>query len=110
MAWMAPSRTSAGVGRSQMPWPRLMPPTRSHSRVMRRMSDWARFSSLRAMRIGAARLLRLQRVLHGWFGREVAQRFDQHVKAALQIGERDVLVDVVAGIGLAGKPHAEGDG
>src|SRR5262245_59092877 len=38
MASMAPSRTSGGVGRSQMPCPRLMPPTRSHSRVMRRMS------------------------------------------------------------------------
>src|SRR3954465_12596156 len=92
MALIAPSRTSGGVGRSQMPWPRLMPPTRSHSRVMRRMSDWARSWSLRAMRIGAARLLRLQRVLHGRLGGEVAQGLDQHVEAALEIGERDLLV------------------
>src|SRR3954464_10638814 len=110
MAWKAPSRTGACVGRSQMPWPRLMPPTRSHSRVMRRMSDWARFSSRRAMRIGAARLLRLQRGLHGRMGDEVSQGFHQHVEAALEIGERDLLVDVVAGIGLPGKPHAKGDG
>src|SRR5256885_2139381 len=52
MAAMAPSRTRGGVGRSQMPWPRLMPPARSHSRVIRRMSDWTRPSSLRAILIG----------------------------------------------------------
>jgi hypothetical protein len=47
IASIAPSRTGAGVGRSQIPWPRLMPPTRSHSRVMRRMSDCTRPSSRR---------------------------------------------------------------
>src|SRR3954469_13901271 len=109
MARMAPSRTRGGVGRSQMPWPRLMPPTRSHSRVIRRMSDWARFSSLRAMRIGAGTLLRLQRVLHGRIRSQVAQRLDQDGEAALQVGERDLLVHVVSGIGLARKPHAESD-
>jgi hypothetical protein len=31
----------------------LMPPTRSHSRVMRRMSDWTSPSSRRAILIGS---------------------------------------------------------
>ena len=42
--WLLHVLTSSGiVGRSQMPCPRLMPPTRSHSRDMRRMSDWTTF-------------------------------------------------------------------
>src|SRR5207248_7183609 len=63
MAAMAPSRTSGGVGRSQIPWPRLMPLTRSHSRVMRRMSDWTRPSSLRAILMGSGSTIRRRRLL-----------------------------------------------
>src|SRR5258708_30914304 len=106
MARMAPSRTSSGVGRSQMPWPRLMPETRSHSRVMRRISDCANELSRFAMRM---RGLWLERFYDGGAGGEVADGFDQHVEATLQIGHRHLLVDVVAGIGLAGEPHSESD-
>src|ERR1035438_2822674 len=40
MAWIAASCTGAGTGVSQTPWARLMPPMRSHSVVMARISDW----------------------------------------------------------------------
>src|SRR3977135_1595383 len=99
MAAMAPSRTRGGVGRSQMPWPRLIPDTRSHSRVMRRISDWARSCRRRAMRMRPRRVLRPERVLHRWSGCNVAQGLDQDVETALQIGLRDLLVHVVAWIG-----------
>src|ERR1039457_4579142 len=39
MAAMAASSTAAGTGVSQTPWARLMPPMRSHSVVMARISD-----------------------------------------------------------------------
>src|SRR5580704_16157944 len=39
IARMAPSATGAGTPVSQTPWARLMPPTRSHSCVIARISD-----------------------------------------------------------------------
>src|SRR6478672_11352020 len=52
MARMASSSTGAGTGVSQTPWARLMPPMRSHSVVMERISDCMTpgASSLRARR------------------------------------------------------------
>src|SRR5467141_1841242 len=110
MAAMAPSRTRGGVGRSQMPWPRLMPWTRSHSRVMRRMSDWARSWRRRAMRMRRRTLLRRERIPQHGSARQVAERFHQDVQAARQVAQLDLLVHVVARIRLAREPHAEGDG
>jgi hypothetical protein len=51
----ASASTGAGTGVSQMPWARLMPPMRSHSVVMARISDCIApgASSLRARRCGA---------------------------------------------------------
>src|SRR5579863_7439633 len=40
MARMASSSTGGGTGVSHTPWARLMPPMRSHSVVMARISDW----------------------------------------------------------------------
>src|SRR5713226_3401766 len=108
MAAMAPSRTNSGVGRSQMPWPRLIPPTRSHSRVMWRISDCARELRRFAIRMGPD--LRLEGILQGRARRQIAQRLDHHVHPALQIGNRQLLVHVVARIGLARKPHSKRDG
>ena len=39
IARMASSTTGAGTGVSHTPWARLMPPMRSHSVVMERISD-----------------------------------------------------------------------
>src|SRR4051812_4924072 len=107
MAAIAPSRTRGGVGRSQMPWPRLIPPTRSHSRVMRRISDWSSPCRRFAMRMRAGRLLRPQGILQRRTRGEIAQRLDQDIEAALQVGDLDLLVHVVAGIRLSREPHAE---
>src|SRR5277367_1214368 len=56
MAAMASSRTGAGVGVSQTPCARLMPPMRAHSVVMARISDCRApgASSLSVRRDGAA--------------------------------------------------------
>src|SRR5580658_996338 len=56
MAWMAAASITAGTGVSQTPWARLMPPMRSHSAVMARISDWkvSGASWLRARREAAA--------------------------------------------------------
>src|SRR5262245_36183468 len=43
MASMAPRATGGGGGRSQMPWPRLIPPTAAQARLMARMSEMTRF-------------------------------------------------------------------
>src|SRR2546428_3992900 len=109
MAPMAPSRTSSGVGRSQIPWPRLIPPTRSHSRVMRRISDCSSPCSRVAMRMRVRTLLRPERILQRWTGGEVAQRLDEHVETTLQVGHLDLLVDVVTGVRLSREPHPVGD-
>src|SRR4051812_39305377 len=50
MAAIAPSRTKGSVGKSQIPWPRLIPEARSHSRVILRISDCPRLSTRRATR------------------------------------------------------------
>src|SRR4051812_49788193 len=94
IALIAPSRTSSGVGRSQMPWPRLMPPTRSHSRVMRRMSDWARSWSRREMRV--MRYLRFEGFGRQGARQQIAQGVEEHVVPAAQIIDADLLVGAVA--------------
>src|SRR4051794_3318735 len=108
MALSAPSRTRGGVGRSQMPWPRLMPPTRSHSRVMRRMSDWARSWRRRETRV--MRYLRFEGFGRQRTGQQIAQGVEKHVVPAAQIVDADLLVGAVARIRLSRKPHPEGDG
>src|SRR5579859_1331479 len=40
MAWIAAASTTPGTGVSQTPCARLIPPIRSHSVVMARISDW----------------------------------------------------------------------
>src|ERR1051326_4155708 len=53
--------------------------------------------------------LRGERLLDLLPSREIGQRIDQHARPLLQILDRDLLVDVVTRIRLAGEPHAEGD-
>src|SRR5467141_2740466 len=100
MAAMAPSRTRGGVGRSQMPWPRLIPDTRSHQPVMRRMSDCARSSRRLAMRMRPGRVLPPETCPAWSSAGYLAQCTDKDVEASLQVGLRDLLVGVVAWIGL----------
>src|SRR5688572_14938711 len=40
----------------------------------------------------------------------IHQRVDQHAGSAVEVGDGDLFVGVVSGIGLAGEPHTEGDG
>src|SRR5205814_8891638 len=56
-----------------------------------------------------ASILRLERRLDPPPRSQIRQRINEYAGAALQVVDRDLLIDVVAGIGLAGEPHAERD-
>src|SRR5436309_3502404 len=56
-----------------------------------------------------ASILRLERRLDPPPRSQIRQRINEYARAALQVVDRDLLIDVVAGIRFAGEPHAERD-
>ena len=60
--------------------------------------------------MAAAQLpLRLERLVDSRSAHDIRQCVNQYVRAALQVVDRNFLVDVVSRIRLPGEPHAEGD-
>src|SRR5712671_6515339 len=67
-------------------------------------------SGERRIATGSCSTLPRKRIAERRRGGEVEESFDQDVRSAMQVGDGDLLVGVVARIRLAGEPHAEGDG